>query len=47
LKINIWRILHNRRWPCRPKHVVKDSGNQHIIKLHADGDITCNTHWTI
>jgi hypothetical protein len=22
-------ILHTLRWPCRPKHVVKDSGNQH------------------
>jgi hypothetical protein len=29
------------------KHVVKDSGNQHTIKLHAGGNITCNTHWTI
>jgi hypothetical protein len=26
---------------------VKDSGNQHTIKQHADGDITCNTHWSI
>jgi hypothetical protein len=33
-------------WPGRPKHVVKDSGNQHTIKLHADRDITCNTHWS-
>jgi hypothetical protein len=24
---------------------VKYSGNQHTIKLHADGNITCNTHW--
>jgi hypothetical protein len=29
MKINIWRILHTWRWPCRPKHVVKDSENQH------------------
>jgi hypothetical protein len=28
MEINIWRILHTWRWPCRPKHVVKDSGNQ-------------------
>jgi hypothetical protein len=27
----------------RPKHVVKDSGNQHTIKLHVDGEITYNT----
>jgi hypothetical protein len=47
MKINIWRLLHTWRWPCRPKHVAKDSGNQHTIKLHADGDITCNTHSTI
>jgi hypothetical protein len=20
-------ILHTRRWPCRPKHIVKDGGN--------------------
>jgi hypothetical protein len=46
-KINIWRLLHTWRWPCRPKHVVKDGGNQHTIKQHADGDITCNTHWAI
>jgi hypothetical protein len=46
MKINIWRILHNRRWPCKPKHVAKDNENQHTIKLHADGNITCNTHWT-
>jgi hypothetical protein len=46
LKINIWRILHAWRWPCRPKHVVKDNENQHTIKLHADGNITCNIHWT-
>jgi hypothetical protein len=26
MKIN---ILHTWRWPCRPKHVVKDSENQH------------------
>jgi hypothetical protein len=26
------------------QHVVKDSDNQHTIKLHADGNITCNTH---
>jgi hypothetical protein len=45
MKINIWRILHTWRWSCRPKHVVKNSGNQHIIKLKADGDLTCNTHW--
>jgi hypothetical protein len=32
------------RWPCRLKHVVKDSENQHTIKLHADGNITCNIH---
>jgi Na+/melibiose symporter-like transporter len=24
MKINIWRILHAWRWPCRPKHVVKE-----------------------
>jgi hypothetical protein len=47
IKINIWRILHTWRWPCRPKHVVKDSGDQHTIKLHTDEDITCNTHWKI
>jgi hypothetical protein len=47
LKINIWRILHTWRWPYRPKHVVKDSGNKHTIKLHPDGDITCNTHWSM
>jgi hypothetical protein len=47
MKINIWRILHTWRWPCRPKHVVKDSENQNTIKLHANGNITCNTHWTI
>jgi hypothetical protein len=47
LKINIWRIQHLWRWSSRPKHVVKDSGNQHTIKLYADGDIACNTHWTI
>jgi hypothetical protein len=29
MKINIWRILHTWRWPCRPKHVVKDSETQH------------------
>jgi hypothetical protein len=40
-------ILRNWRWPCRPKHVVKDSENQNTIKLHADWDITCNTHWTM
>jgi hypothetical protein len=45
MKINIWRILYTWRWPCRPKHVVKDSEN--TIKLHADGNITFNTHWTI
>jgi hypothetical protein len=45
MKINIRRILHTWRWPCRPKHVVKDSGKQHIINLHADGNITCNSHW--
>jgi hypothetical protein len=22
-------ILHTWRWPCRPKHVVRDSENQH------------------
>jgi hypothetical protein len=44
---NIWRFLHTWRWPCRPKDVVKDSENQHTIKQHADGDITCKTHWTI
>jgi hypothetical protein len=42
--LNIRKILRTWRWPSRPKHVVKDSGNQHTIKLHADGDITCNTH---
>jgi hypothetical protein len=26
MKIN---ILHTWRWPCSPKHVVKDSENQH------------------
>jgi hypothetical protein len=26
---------------------VKYSWNQHTIKLNADGDITCNTHWTL
>jgi hypothetical protein len=26
---------------------VKDSGNQHTIKLHADGDITRNTHYSV
>jgi hypothetical protein len=25
-------------------HVVKDSENQNTIKLHTDGNITCNTH---
>jgi hypothetical protein len=45
MKINIWRILHTWRCPCRPKYVVKDSGNQHTVKQHADGGITCNTHW--
>jgi hypothetical protein len=38
------RILHTWRWSCRKKHVVKYSGNQHTIKLHADGNITCNAH---
>jgi hypothetical protein len=42
-----WRMLHTWRWPCRPKHVAKDSGNQHTIKQHADRDITSDTHWTI
>jgi hypothetical protein len=28
-------------------HVVKDSENQHTMKLDADRNITCNTHWTI
>jgi hypothetical protein len=23
MKINIWSILHTWRWPCRPKHVVR------------------------
>jgi hypothetical protein len=45
MKINTWRILHTWRWPCRLKHVVKDSGKQHAIKLHVDGDITCNINW--
>jgi hypothetical protein len=45
--LNILRILHTCRWPYRPKHVVKDSGNQHTTKLLADGNITCSTHWTI
>jgi hypothetical protein len=27
MKLNRWRILHTWRWPCRPKHVVKDSEN--------------------
>jgi hypothetical protein len=44
MTIIIWRILHTWRWPCRPKHVVKNSENQHTIKLHSDGNITCNTH---
>jgi hypothetical protein len=28
---SIWKqnILHTWRWPCRPKHVVKDSENKH------------------
>jgi hypothetical protein len=26
---------------------VEDSGNQHTIKQHLDGNITCNTIWTI
>jgi hypothetical protein len=48
MKINIWWMLHTWRWSCRPKYVVKDSGNQHTIKLHADGNITCNTlSWTL
>jgi hypothetical protein len=47
IKINIWRILHTSRWPCRPKHVVKDSGDQNTINLHADGNITCKAQWTI
>jgi hypothetical protein len=25
---------------------VKDSENQHTIKLHTEGNITCNTHCT-
>jgi hypothetical protein len=25
-------------------HIVKDSGIQRTIKLHADGNISCNTH---
>jgi hypothetical protein len=45
--LSIWRILHNWRWPCRPKHVVKSSESQNTIKLHADENITCNNHWTI
>jgi hypothetical protein len=28
MKRSTWRILHTRRWPCRPKHVVKNSENQ-------------------
>jgi hypothetical protein len=39
-------FLHAWRWPCMPKHVAKDSGNQHTIKQHADGDVTCNSHWS-
>jgi hypothetical protein len=42
-----WTFLHTWRWPCRPKHVVKDSESHHTIKLHAGGNITCKTHWTI
>jgi hypothetical protein len=26
---------------------VKDRENQNTIKLHAEGNITCNNHWTI
>jgi hypothetical protein len=47
MKINIWRILHTWRWPCRPKHVVKDSENQHTVKLNADGNVTCSTYWIV
>jgi hypothetical protein len=47
MKINIWRFLHTWRRPCRPKHVVKDSENQNTIKLHADGNITCDNHCAI
>jgi hypothetical protein len=47
MKLNMWINIHTGRWPCRPKHVVKDGGNQHTIKLHTDGGITCNTHWTL
>jgi hypothetical protein len=34
MKINIRRVLHTWRWPCRPKHVVKDSENQHNKAVH-------------
>jgi hypothetical protein len=27
-------ISHTWRWPCRPKHVVKDSENQHSKAAH-------------
>jgi hypothetical protein len=45
MKMNIWRILHTWRWPCRPKHVVRQ-WKPTQWSLHADGNITCNAHWT-
>jgi hypothetical protein len=41
-----FNILHTWRWPCRPKHVVRQ-WRTNTIKLHADRNITCNTHWTM
>jgi hypothetical protein len=49
LSFTTWFALHGHLQVFRIIHIFKDSvgrnsGNQHTIKLHADGDITCNTH---
>jgi hypothetical protein len=36
--------LYEEFYTLEDGHVVKDRENQNTIKLHAEGNITCNNH---
>jgi hypothetical protein len=37
-------LIYEKSYTLEDGHVVKDSENQNTIKLHADGNITCNNY---